>query len=127
MNVVDSSAWLSYFAGDDNSSVFCKPIEKIDKLLVPSIILTEVFKCILRQRGEDLALYAVAHMEQGKVIPLDDSLAIDAAQYGVDLKLPLADSIIYATAQRFDAVVWTQDADFKSLEGVEYFSKSGNT
>jgi len=124
MNVVDSSAWLSYFAGDANSSAFGNPIENIDKLLVPSITLTEVFKCILRQRGEDLALDAIAHMEQGKVIPLDGSLAIDAAQYGVDLKLPLADSIIYATAQRFDAIVWTQDADFKSLEGVKYFSKS---
>jgi len=127
MNVVDSSAWLSYFAGDENSLVFSRPIEKIDKLLVPSIILTEVFKCILRQRGENLALDAVAHMEQGKTISLDASLAIDAAQYGVDLKLPLADSIIYATAQRYDAVVWTQDADFKLLEDVKYYSKSKNT
>ena len=123
MNVVDSSAWLSYFSGDSNSTVFSRPIENIDKLIVPSITLTEVFKCIFRQRGEDLALEAVAHMEQGKVIPLDSVLAIDAAQYGVDLKLPLADSIIYATAQKFDAVVWTQDIDFKSLEGVKYYPK----
>ena len=126
MNVVDSSAWLSYFAGDENSSIFSKPIEKVDKLLIPSITLTEVFKCIFRQRGEDLALDAVAHMEQGKVVPLDGSLAIDAAQYGVDFKLPLADSIIYATAQKFDAIVWTQDADFKSLDGVKYYAKSNN-
>ena len=126
MNVVDSSAWLSYFAGDENSSSFAKPIENINKLLVPSITITEVFKCILRQRGEDLALLAVAHMEQGKVIPLDSSLAIDAAQYGVELKLPLADSIIYATARKFDAIVWTQDADFKLLKGVKYFTKSKN-
>jgi len=123
MNVVDSSAWLSYFSGDENSAVFSKPIEKVDKLLVPSITLTEVFKCILRQRGEDMALDAIAHMEQGKIIPLDSSLAIDAAQYGVDLKLPLADSIIYATARRFDALVWTQDSDFKLLEDVKYYSK----
>jgi len=124
MNVIDSSAWLSYFSGDANSAVFSKPIEKTDKLLVPSITLTEVFKCILRQRGEDLALDAIAHMEQGKVIPLDSSLAIDAAQYGVDLKLPLADSIIYATAQKYGAVVWTQDIDFKALSGVKYYSKN---
>ena len=124
MNVVDSSAWLSYFAGDNNSSFFSEPIEAIDQLVVPSITLTEVFKCILRQRGEDLALDAIAHMEQGKVIPLDSSLAIDAAQYGVDLKLPLADSIIYATAQKFDAVIWTQDTDFKSLAGVKFYSRN---
>ena len=123
MNVVDSSAWLSYFAGDANATTFSNPIEKIEKLLVPSIILTEVFKCILRQRDEDFALEAIAHMEQGKVIPLDNSLAINAAQYGVNLKLPLADSIIYATAQKFNAVVWTQDVDFKLLDGVKYISK----
>lgn len=127
MNVVDSSAWLSYFSGDDNSSFFSEPIEAIDQLVVPSITLTEVFKCILRQRGEDSALDAIAHMEQGKVVSLDGSLAVNAAQYGVDLELPLADSIIYATAQKYNAVVWTQDADFKSLPGVKYYSKNENT
>jgi len=127
MNIVDSSAWLSYFSGDENSSIFLRPIEKIDKLLVPSIILTEVFKCILRQRDEDVALEAIAHMKQGKVIPLDGLLAINAAQYGIDLKLPLADSIIYATAQKYEAILWTQDADFKSLDSVKYFSKKKHT
>lgn len=62
-------------------------------------------------------------MEQGKVITLDSSLAIDAAKYGVDYKLPLADSIIYATGQKFEAVIWTQDIDFKSLKGVKYYPK----
>jgi len=123
MNVVDSSAWLSYFAGDANSVSFSKPIENIEKLLVPSITITEVFKCVLRQRGEGLALECVAHMEQGKVVPLDGSLAINAAHYGIEYKLPLADSIIYATAQKFGAFVWTQDCDFENLEGVKYFSK----
>ena len=123
MNVVDSSAWLSYFAGDANSDVFSKAIEDIDHLIVPSITITEVFKCILRQRSEDLALEAIAHMEQGKVISLDSALAVDAAQYGVKYKLPLADSIIYATARKFDGLIWTQDVDFKSLEGVKYYSK----
>ena len=123
MNVVDSSAWLSYFADDSNAEIFSQPIEELEKLIVPSITITEVFKHILRQCGDNAALEAVAHMEQGKVIALNGSLAIDAAQYGVELKLPLADSIIYATAQKFDAILWTQDADFKSLDGVKYFSQ----
>ena len=127
MNVVDSSAWLSYFAGDANAKVFSRPIENIEKLIIPSITITEVFKCILHQCGEDMALEGIAHMEQGKIIPLDSSLAIDAAQYGVDYKLPLADSIIYATAQKFNALIWTQDIDFKPLEGVKYFPKIKNT
>ena len=121
MNVVDSSAWLSYFAGDANSARFAGAIENLEELRVPSITLTEVFKSIMRQRGEDAALQVVAHMQQGKVIALDSALAIDSAVIGLKYKLPLADSIIYATAQRFDAVVWTQDADFKALPGVKYF------
>jgi len=127
MNVVDSSAWLSYFAGDRNSGTFAKPIEAVEELLVPSITLTEVFKNILRQRGEDAAIEAIAHMEQGKAIPLDSRLAVDAACFGVMHKLPLADSIIYATAQRHDAILWTQDVDFKGLEGVKFYAKTKAT
>lgn len=123
MNVVDSSAWLSYFAGDANADKFSKPIENIETLIVPTIAITEVFKCVLRQVGEDMALECIAHMEQGKIATLDSSLAIDAAHYGFQYKLPLADSIIYATAQKFKAVVWTQDCDFASLPGVKYYPK----
>ena len=123
MNVVDSSAWLSYFAGDANAKIFSTPIENIEKLIVPSITITEVFKFVLRQRGEGMALEAIAHMEQGKVVSLDSSLAIDAAKYGIDYKLPLADSIIYATGQKFKAVIWTQDVDFKLLKGVKYYPR----
>ncbi len=124
MNVVDSSAWLSYFAGDKNAGAFSAAIERLDELLVPSITLTEVFKCIMRQRDEDVALEAVAHMEQGRVVALDAALAMDAAVYGLRHRLPLADSIIYATARRFDAVIWTQDSDFKALPDVQYFPKA---
>lgn len=121
MNVVDSSAWLSYLAGDNNAAEFAAAIENLEKLLVPSITLTEVFKSIMRQRDEGAALQVVAHMQQGKVVPLDSALAIDAAVFGLKYKLPLADSIIYATASKFSAVVWTQDADFKALPDVQYF------
>lgn len=127
MNVIDSSAWLSYFAGDANAEVFSRPIENIDKLIVPSITITEVFKCVFRQRSEGMALEAIAHMEQGRVIALDAALAIDAAQCGLEHKLPLADSIIYATAQKFDATIWTQDIDFRPLQSVKYYSKKKGT
>jgi len=127
MNVVDSSAWLSYFAGDKNAEKFAAAIEDIEKLLVPSITLTEVFKCIMRQRDENAALEAIAHMEQGRIVTLDSSLAIDAAVSGLRYKLPLADSVIYATSNKFGAVVWTQDADFKELPNVKYFPKPNAT
>ena len=123
MSVMDSSARLSYFADDDNIAAFSRPIEKVDKLLIPSITITEVFKCIFRQRSEDLALGCVAHMEKGKVVAVDSALAFEATHYGMKHKLPLAGSIIYAIARNFDAFIWTQDGDFESLKGVKYFAR----
>ena len=122
-NVIDSSAWLCYFAGDDNADEFANAIENTDLLIIPSITVLEVFKCVYRQRGEDLALMCIAHMEQGQVIDLNSAIATEAAYLGVTHKLPLADSIIYATAKKYDAVVWTQDVDFEGLDSVQYFAK----
>jgi len=123
MNVVDSSAWLSFFAGDKNSLFFSNPIESTELLLVPSITVTEVFKHVLRLKGEALALEVIAHMTLGKVISLDSQLAIDAGSFGVQYKLPLADSIIYATTMKYDAILWTQDSDFQGLPKVKFYAK----
>jgi toxin FitB len=97
-----------------------EPLADVSRLLVPSITLTEVFKYVARVRTTRLAMRAVAQMRQGRVIALDESLAIDAARCGLRFKLPLADSIIYATARHFDALLWTRDADFRDLAGVEF-------
>ena len=124
MNVVDSSAWLAYFADEPNAQHFASAIEAPDLLIVPSITLLEVFKKVAQQRGEGVALQYVAVMQQGRVVALDAALAVLAAALGARHKLPLADSIIYATAQQGDALVWTQDADFEGLEGVRFFPKN---
>lgn len=123
MNVVDSSAWLEYFADGPNAGFFAPAIEATEELIVPSIALLEVFKRLLQQRSESEALQAAAIMRQGKIVDLDGALALSAAEAGVTNKLPLADSIILATARRFDATVWTQDADFDGLPGVKYRAK----
>ena len=125
-NVVDSSAWLEYFANGAGAAHFASAIESVGRLVVPAVCLLEVFKVVLRQRGESDALQAVALMQQGTVIDLDASLALMAAKAGLEHKLPLADSIVYATAQRVGGVVWTQDDDFDGLPDVEYFRKSGS-
>ena len=123
MNVVDSSAWLAYFADESNAQHFANAIEAPDSLIVPSITLLEVFKKVAQQRSEGVALQYVAVMQQGRVVPLDASLALLAAALGARHKLPLADSIINATAQQSNALVWTQDADFEGLVNVSYFTK----
>jgi toxin FitB len=121
MNVVDSSGWLEYFTDTDNARLYAAAIENTARLIVPSITLFEVYKRSLQQRGEDQALEAVAAMRQGRVVDLDERTAIEAAKLSAALKLPLADSVILATARRHRAVLWTQDADFKGMAGVKYF------
>lgn len=123
MNLVDSSAWLEYFADGANAEFFAPAVEDTKSLLVPTICLLEVFKRVLQQRGENDALSAVTQMQQGRVVELDASLALSAARLSFDLKLPLADSVILATARAFKATLWTQDVDFARLRGVKYVAK----
>jgi predicted nucleic acid-binding protein len=124
-NVVDSSAWLEYFANESGAGNFAAAIEATDRLVVPSVCVLEVFKIVLRQRGENDALQAAALMQQGEIVNLDQPLALAAAKLGVLHKLPLADSIVYATALAVGGVVWTQDEDFDGLADVHYFPKRG--
>ena len=123
MNIVDSSGWLEYFADGPNADFFAPAIENTSNLIVPSLSLYEVFKRILQQRGEGDALQAIAVMIQGAVVDLDLDLALSAARVSVDLGLPMADSVILSTAQAHKAILWTQDADFKGMEGVRYIEK----
>jgi predicted nucleic acid-binding protein len=123
MNVVDSSAWLEYLADGPNAEYFSAPLEDVGNLIVPTICIYEVFKAVLRQRGEDAALQTVALMKQGTTINLTDDLALQAAKISLECQIPMADSIILATARAHEAVLWTQDKDFKDMENVNYFLK----
>lgn len=124
MNVVDSSGWLEYFGNGANADFFASALADESQLIVPSITVFEVFKRVLLQRGQTAALQVTAMMQQGKVIELDAALATTAAQLSAELKLPMADSIILATARQHRAVIWTQDADFEGLADVQFVKKS---
>lgn len=123
MNIVDSSCWLEFFAGSDTGEAVAPIIEDIEALIVPSITLYEVFKKLLHELDEDKALFALAHMKQGKVIDLDAPLALYAAQLSIEHKLPLADSMIFAIALKHGATLYTQDSHFKGLKQVCYLEK----
>ena len=123
MNVVDSCGWLEYFADGPNADFFASAIEDVSELIVPTLSLYEVFKLVLQQRDESDALEAVAVMQQGRVVGLDEAIALSAAKVSVALKLPMADSIMLATARMHDATLWTQDGDLAGLEGVQYIEK----
>jgi len=123
VNVVDSSGWIEYFTEGPNSGFFAGAIEKVDELIVPALAIYEVFKWVSRERGETQALKAIAHMQLGEVVDLDSKLAIYAARLSLQTKLPMADSIVYATARASEATLWTQDDDFEGLEDVKYITK----
>ena len=124
MNVVDSSGWLEYFADGPNADFFAPAVENLAELVVPSISIYEVFKRVLQQRDESDALQAAAVMQQGMVVDLDRAIALSAAKLSVELRLPMADSVMLATARAHNATLWTQDADFKDIEGVQYIEKT---
>ena len=120
MNVVDSSAWLEYLADGPNADFFAAAVEDATAQVVPALTIYEVFKRILQQRSEHEALAAAALMHQGNVADLTSTLALAAARLSVSKALPLADSVILATARAHEATLWTQDADFEGYDGVQY-------
>ena len=123
MNIVDSSGWLAYFADEPNAKYFLAPLKDTASLVVPTVTIYEVFKVLLREAGENKALQAAVAMRKGKVVDLTSSLAIAASKLSLAHNLPMADSIILATAKDFGATIWTQDSDFQGMDGVKYFSK----
>jgi predicted nucleic acid-binding protein len=123
MNIVDSSGWLSYFADEPNAKYFLAPLHDEASLVVPTVTIYEVFKVVLRESNENDALQAAVAMQRGKVVDLSAPLAIAASKLSLEYNLPMADSIILATAKEFNATLWTQHSDFEKISGVKYFPK----
>lgn len=123
MNIIDSSGWLEFFAAGPHGEIFRKLILRPDNLLVPTITIYEVSKKILLEFDSETALAKATHMRAGHVVDLTAAIALDASHYSKELKLPMADAIIYATARQHNATVWTMDEHFKGLAQVEYVPK----
>jgi predicted nucleic acid-binding protein len=124
MNIIDSSFWLEYFAGSKAGNIISNIIENTNKLIVPTITVYEVFKKLILERDEDDALLAIGHMKQGKIVNLTDELSLFAANISIKHKIPMADSIIYATSLKFNCILWTLDEHFENLKSVNYFDKN---
>jgi predicted nucleic acid-binding protein len=128
MNIVDSSCWLEYLMGTETGAKAAPIIENPSELVVPTITLYEVYKKLLLeksflQNGEEYALDVVSYMQTGMVIELNAGLSLAAAHISQKYKLPMADSIIYATALHYSAVLFTCDKHFKDIPGIQYFPK----
>jgi predicted nucleic acid-binding protein len=123
MIVVDSSGWLEYFTGELNANLFLTAIKNDSDVIVPTIVLYELWKKISREKGEDKAIELVAQLKRYDIVPLDEGLSIAAAAISLEHGIAMADSIIYATARKYGAVLWTQDSDFENLEHVKFVPK----
>lgn len=123
MNLIDSSGWLEFFAGGENADFFAPAIEDTEHVIVPVICLYEVYKVMLRERNRTVALQAISAMQEGTIVDINQEAAIEAAAFSHREKIPMADSLICAVARQYDAIIWTQDADFKDLPNVEYVGK----
>jgi predicted nucleic acid-binding protein len=117
--VLDSSCWIEFFADSERADLFAPVVEQIESLVVPVLTVYEVVKRLAREAGDETAAAALSLMQRGRVVDIDLRLALDAAVLG----RPMADSLIYATARRHAAVLWTQNAQFEGLPGVRYFAK----
>jgi len=117
--VLDSSCWIEFFADTERADLFAPLVEEVEALVVPVITVYEVVKKLAREAGDETATAALSLMQRGRVVEVDLSLALDAAVLG----LPPAHSLIYATARRHGAELWTQDTHFDGLPGVRYFPR----
>ena len=123
MNLVDSSGWLEYLADSKNAKLFAPAIEKTDELIVSTINIYEIYKKVLLEKDENCVIQVIGLMQQAKVIEVNLTIAIQAVKLSFEHKISMADSLIYATAKQNNAIVLTQDVDFKDLDGVKYFKK----
>jgi predicted nucleic acid-binding protein len=124
MNLVDSCGWIEYLTDGKNADFFAFPLQDIENLIVPSVCIYEVFRKVLRERGKESALQVLALMQQGSIIELDFDLAIQSAELGLEFGLPFADSVIFASARAYNAVIWTQDKHFENIANVRYIEAS---
>ncbi len=124
MNLIDSSCWIEYFAGTDFCKSYTDKIEQIDNVIVPAIVIYEVFKKLLTETNESKALIAIAHMQLGKVIDIDSNIAMLAAKLSLSYKIPMADSLILAVSRKFQAKIYTHDEHFSHIKDVIYIPKN---
>lgn len=116
--LVDSSGWIEYFTNGPNAGAFASAIEESQGLVVASLSLLEVFQWVGRKHGATPALQAVALMQQATVVSLTTPLALQAAELSLQYQLPLAESIVLATARSHNATVLTLEQSFNSAAGV---------
>lgn len=123
MIIVDSCGWLEWFTNGKLADSYERYLADQNNMLLPAIVLYEVYKILKREVGEEKALLACAYMKNSPVIPADEVLALAAADIALQEKLAMADAIVLATAHLNNCTVITSDADLKNKPCVKYIAK----
>lgn len=127
MVLVDTCGWIEWLTSGSLAKRYEPLLNRTEALLVPTLIQFELYKWVCRERDEPAALEIIGVTEQANVVPLDTSIALQAADLANMHKLAMADAIIYATAQQQGAALITSDSHFHKLPGVTFISKKPAT
>ncbi len=124
MILVDSSGWLEFFGAGPLADDYANYLSNPEQVVTPTVVLYEVYRWIKRQRTEEDALVATAQMQKTRIEPLTETVALTAADLGLEHGLAMADAIVYATALLRSTELVTSDRDFADLPGVTYIEKA---
>jgi len=122
MIIIDSSGWLEYFKGGRLSDLYDEYISRLPDIIVPTIVVYEVYKKLRTSEDYDSAINALTLLYYGHITPVWGSTAVTAAEISKSKKLAMADAVIYATARLNGAELVTSDKDFEGLDGVVYIA-----
>jgi predicted nucleic acid-binding protein len=123
MILVDSFGWIEYLIDGPLADKYEEYLKQPLQIITPTMVIYEVYKKIRRERREEEAITVLAQMKKTKVVPLTEEIALSAAELSLTYKLPLADSIVYATSIKEDVCVITSDPHFKGLNGVVFIEE----
>ena len=124
MIIVDSCGWLEWFTNGNLADSYERYLVDQNNILMPTIVLYEVYKILKREAGEEKALLAAGYMKNSTVIPLDEELALAAADVALQERLAMADAIIVAAARKNNSKIITSDTDLRGHSSVTYIPKN---
>ena len=119
MHIVDSCGWLEWFSDGSLADAYAPHLRDEEQLLVPAVVLFEVYKILKRETDEEKAILAASSMKRSLIIPLEEVLSLKAADTALQNNLAMADAIVYATALLYEVQLYTSDADFQGLPLVQ--------
>jgi predicted nucleic acid-binding protein len=119
---IDSYGWVERFTNGPKAAAYNRIIDSVkpEELVTSVVVLYEVYRKVKKTKGEETALEAVAALSQTKVVTVDQTLSLEAADYSLEHALHMSDALVYATARQTSSELYTSDEDLKGLASVTF-------